>query len=146
MANEVKNITAQNMVHVVQNFKHPIITTAKPRKTFFCKMTSSTDIFGRTPLHCAIDTVPSSHEDLLFDICEKLYWAGYPIQTQAHDGSTPLHAALRRTPPSRDVAALLLLLGADWRVKDNNGVAPWQIAEASNEFIQAVYLASYCVA
>lgn len=79
------------------------------------------DVFGKTPLHCAVKNGAKACVKLLVS-------AGADLNCQDADGATPLHVAVLQG--HTEVAGLLLQLGAKPDVATQKGVTPLQVAVA----------------
>lgn len=77
------------------------------------------DVFGKTPLHCAVKNAAKACVKLLVS-------AGADLNCQDADGATPLHLAVLLG--HTEVAGLLLQLGAKPDVATQKGVTPLQLA------------------
>ena len=79
------------------------------------------DVFGKTPLHCAVENAARACVKLLVS-------AAADLNCQDAEGATPLHLAVLQG--HTEVVGLLLQLGANPDVATQKGVTPLQVAVA----------------
>jgi ankyrin repeat protein len=97
-----------------------------------CNINAQTSL-GNTPLHLAIK---ASRLDVITELVNR----GYNANVQTKDGDTPLHFAVIK---SLDMVKLLLKMGADPNLKNNNGEIPLIVAAKHHKHDIVAELASH---